>query len=309
MMLFAKQRGHLLFTALVLSFASSALVTLAVSPSASAASSVPLPSDTKIVTPAADVAPEIAAFSGKWVGIWDDTLEHMLVVEQINPPNAVVIYASGEAPSWGISKASFGRPDARIEACTLTLTLKRPATVTYRMQKDGTLDATYEWSGVPAHAVLKRVDEGTATAPKAATVDCPAMPAAFQAFLDARPRVDKLPTHLKGWYRFTSSVDFKEYSQTTEFEIASQEDDGTVTGFFSMARPRWGSSPDAMCFGADKLPMTARYDGQKITLSIKGSQNGPGCRDYTRMFERGKDHYFERKANDNSWYWYYDAAE
>ena len=75
------------------------LVALAASAEASAASSVPLPPDTQITAPAKDIALEIGGFSGKWVGIWDDTLEHVLVVEQINPPNAVVIYASGEAPS------------------------------------------------------------------------------------------------------------------------------------------------------------------------------------------------------------------
>jgi len=190
------------------------LVALAASTSASAASSIPLHPDTEIVPSAKGVATEIGAFSGKWVGIWDDTLEHVLVIAQINPSDAT-----------------------------------------------------------------------------------------------AQPAISKLPARLNGRYRFTSSVDFNQYSQTTELEIATQDDGGNITGFFTVALPRWGTSPEAMCYGANRLPMTGRYDGKRIDLSIKGSQNGPGCQDFKRMFLRGKDHYFERKANDDSWYYYYDAAE
>jgi hypothetical protein len=40
---------------------------------------------------------------------------------------------------------------------TLKLSLRRPATVLYRMQPDGTLDATYEWAGGISRATLTRV--------------------------------------------------------------------------------------------------------------------------------------------------------
>jgi hypothetical protein len=42
---------------------------------------------------------------------------------------------------------------------TLKLSLRRPATVRYRMQPDGTLDATYAWAGGISRATLTRVQE------------------------------------------------------------------------------------------------------------------------------------------------------
>src|SRR5436189_17467 len=85
---------------------SSAALTVAVAmPSlASAASSVPLPADTHVVTPSQDIPPELAVFSGKWIGVWADALEHVLVVEEIKAPDVTAIYAYGESKAWGISK-------------------------------------------------------------------------------------------------------------------------------------------------------------------------------------------------------------
>jgi len=44
---------------------------------------VPLPADVRIVPPSTEVPKEFAAFSGKWQGVWDQTLDHILVVEEI----------------------------------------------------------------------------------------------------------------------------------------------------------------------------------------------------------------------------------
>ena len=61
------------------------------------ASGVPLPERIRIVPPDRRVAPELAAFSGKWFGTWegDVKLEFILVVEAIDPPHALVIVAWG----------------------------------------------------------------------------------------------------------------------------------------------------------------------------------------------------------------------
>ena len=120
---------------------------------------IPLPQDVKIVAPEPTLSPEIKAFSGKWFGVWDGILEHILVVEQINPPNTTVIYAIGKAPSWDIANPSFSRVQAQIEPKVLKFSSRRPATVTYRLQSDGTLDATYEWSGGISRAKMKRLDQ------------------------------------------------------------------------------------------------------------------------------------------------------
>jgi hypothetical protein len=123
-----------------------------------AASTIPLPKDLEIISPKSDVPAEVKAFSGTWHGIWDGVLEHVLVVEKVEPPNVMVVYGYGVAPSWYIKEAGAYRVQGQIEPGILKLILRRPATVTYRMKSDGTLDATYEWSGGVARANMKRVE-------------------------------------------------------------------------------------------------------------------------------------------------------
>ena len=109
--------------------------------------------------PAATVAPQLAAFAGKWSGVWDGILAHVLVVEEIAPPDAVVIYGWGKAPQWHIDRSGWDRVHGEFVGGALKLSLKRPATVLYRMQPDGTLEATYEWAGGISRATLTRVQE------------------------------------------------------------------------------------------------------------------------------------------------------
>jgi hypothetical protein len=86
-------------------------------------------------------------------------LAHILVVEEITPPNAVVIYAWGKAPQWHIDQSGWDRVPGEFVEGALKLALRRPATVLYRMQPDGTLDATYVWAGGISRATLTRVLE------------------------------------------------------------------------------------------------------------------------------------------------------
>jgi hypothetical protein len=66
---------------------------------------VPLPEDIEITPPSSDLPKEIAAFSGKWDGVWDGTKgESILIVEEIDSKEAGIIYAWGEGlggpPGW-----------------------------------------------------------------------------------------------------------------------------------------------------------------------------------------------------------------
>lgn len=118
------------------------------------------PQDMEIVPPSPDLPPGMKAFSGKWFGVWDRILQHVLVVEQINPPKAIAIYAYGSAPSWNINNPSYARVQGEIEPGILKLTLRRTAaTVTYRIQPDGTLDATYETRTGISRAKMRRMPE------------------------------------------------------------------------------------------------------------------------------------------------------
>ena len=52
---------------------------------------VPLPRDIGIVPPPSDLPPAVAAFSGRWEGVWEGELESILIVEEIDSQKAKVI--------------------------------------------------------------------------------------------------------------------------------------------------------------------------------------------------------------------------
>jgi hypothetical protein len=128
--------------------------------SATPPSMAPLPVDVRIVPPEAAVRQQLAAFSGKWSGVWDEILSHILVVEEITPPHAIVIYAWGTAHQWQIAQPGWSRVQGEFVDGALKLSLRRPpATVMYPLQLDGMLDATYEWAGGLSRANLTRAKE------------------------------------------------------------------------------------------------------------------------------------------------------
>ncbi|HKA54711.1 MAG TPA: ABC transporter substrate-binding protein [Candidatus Binatia bacterium] len=130
-------------------------------------SGVPLPDRLRIVPPDRRVAPELAAFSGKWFGAWEGDVqgEHILVVETIDPPHALVIYA------WGNSTGGAGTVHPqRLESDwlrlrghfvegTLQMSLPGGATLICRLQPDGTLAATQTWRGAVSRATMTRAPE------------------------------------------------------------------------------------------------------------------------------------------------------
>ena len=120
-------------------------------------SRVPLPSEVRIIRPAA-APPQLTEFLGRWHGVWDDTLNHILVVEEISEREGSVIYAWGDSPLWRIVRG-FTRVMGTFEGNTLVIKLPRPATVVYQLRSDGKLDARYDWQGGYARAILTKADE------------------------------------------------------------------------------------------------------------------------------------------------------
>ena len=119
---------------------------------------VALPSTVDIIAPDASISPDIGALSGKWYGIWDDTLEHVLVVEEIKGKDDITfVYGYGAAPSWNIFKPGWGRFKGRFDAGSLHGTLRSGAEVTYALQPDGTIKAKWERKGTVARATLKKL--------------------------------------------------------------------------------------------------------------------------------------------------------
>jgi putative ABC transport system substrate-binding protein len=130
-------------------------------------SGVPLPERIRIVPPDRRVIPELAAFSGKWFGTWEGARrgELIVVVETIDPPHALVIVAWGNGtvgagtanplqipPDWQRLRGKF------VEG-TLQVSLLGGATLSYRLQPDGTLAATQTWHGEVSHATMTHMLE------------------------------------------------------------------------------------------------------------------------------------------------------
>jgi cytosine/adenosine deaminase-related metal-dependent hydrolase len=97
----------------------------------------PIPQDVVVVAPAADVPQGVAAFSGRWAGTWENTLDHMLVVERIAGRNVTFIYSWGVAPARNITRPGFERVTGAVdEAGVLRATLHNGAEVSYRLSPD-----------------------------------------------------------------------------------------------------------------------------------------------------------------------------
>ena len=81
--------------------------------SSAIAAEVPLPTEINIVLPSANLPKEIGAFSGRWEGTWEGTLQAILIVEEIGPEKAKVIYAWADAPAWNV-KQGYKRYTAEV---------------------------------------------------------------------------------------------------------------------------------------------------------------------------------------------------
>ena len=97
----------------------------------------PIPQDVNVVAPEADVPRGVAAFSGKWAGLWANTLDHVLVVEKIDGRNVTFIYSWGVAPAWNITTPGFERVTGTVDdGGVLRGTLRNGAEVAYTLSQD-----------------------------------------------------------------------------------------------------------------------------------------------------------------------------
>lgn len=126
---------------------------------AAAMSGVPLPPDVRIVPPSATVPSALAAFSGRWVGVWDRSLDHVFIVEEVTPPGVAFIYAWGTNPGWNILRPGWVRARGQFVGEELQARLANMAFITYRRAPNDTIGATYELQGITARATLVRVPE------------------------------------------------------------------------------------------------------------------------------------------------------
>jgi dienelactone hydrolase len=95
---------------------------------------IPLPSDLRIDTPAADVPANVSRFAGAWAhGAWDGVLPHVLVVETVDGTGrAQVVYALGDFDEAGVTRG-YRRVTGRIVGDLLTFDLGERTSVIYHI--------------------------------------------------------------------------------------------------------------------------------------------------------------------------------
>jgi len=120
-----------------------------------------IPKDVEIIPPGSKVPNSHWAFSGKWSGVWDGILENMLVVEKIDDNLKVeAIYSWGVAYQWNLNEPGWHRYTGKIDKHTLVLSDETSkTTITYRLNQDGILTATFQRPGIFSRAILKKVQE------------------------------------------------------------------------------------------------------------------------------------------------------
>ena len=109
-------------------------------------SDVVLPDSIRIAPPDEGLAPDKAAFSGTWAGSWSGVpMNHVLVVEEIGPEGAQVIYAFGSNPFTADGKGLYRRLPALFVEGALQVTEPKDIggyTTTYRLNPDNSLAVT-----------------------------------------------------------------------------------------------------------------------------------------------------------------------
>lgn len=115
----------------------------------------PLPVNTKIIPPTQNIPKDIAAFSGTWQGVWDNGRSTTLVVEKINPPEAITIYSWGP---WKDQTGGWKRYIGEIKQGRLKLyDPERETTIIYLLSKDGlTLEGTWKRGWTKLKATMRK---------------------------------------------------------------------------------------------------------------------------------------------------------
>jgi hypothetical protein len=120
-----------------------------------------LPPDMHIAPPSSKVPKTLRAFSGKWFGVSDGILDHVLVVERIHDNLDVdAVYSWGVAYQWDIDRPGWERFRGKFQNGSLILTDEnRGIRISYTLNSSGALDAIYERPGVYSRATLTRADD------------------------------------------------------------------------------------------------------------------------------------------------------
>jgi hypothetical protein len=126
---------------------------------------VPLPSDAAVAEVLSGSAVQ-QQWSGVWVGAWDGTLKHILLVESVSEDGkAKIVYANGENP-FANMQPNWRRFEAAVLGSTLTVTGVR-FSASYDMAPDGSLKALFKLGNIVSRATMTRADLASLKKPDA----------------------------------------------------------------------------------------------------------------------------------------------
>lgn len=115
----------------------------------SARAQTALPDDISIATPSSAIAPEVAAFSGAWLGAWGEELPTALIVEQVHFNGAArAIYSWGDSQLYGF-KAGWERRAGQISNGKLQWSSKNGPKIDFTLESNGTLLGRYDMKNMP----------------------------------------------------------------------------------------------------------------------------------------------------------------
>lgn len=115
----------------------------------------PLPVNVKIIDPNPELPEGISVFSGAWHGTWDNGRATTLIVERIEPPEAIAVYSWGP---WKKQEGGWKRYIGEIKQGKLKLhDPEREITIIYLLSKEGlTLEGTWERGWTKLKATMRR---------------------------------------------------------------------------------------------------------------------------------------------------------
>jgi hypothetical protein len=122
---------------------------------------LPLPNDVKIIPPATDLSPEIAAFSGTWKGYWSGELAAELIVERISSAEAQIIYSWGNSYKYGVTRG-FDRETVKVVVSGSKVIIQSgdgivyPKTI-FTLKNGKAVYGIYEFHGIQNGMKMKKV--------------------------------------------------------------------------------------------------------------------------------------------------------
>lgn len=245
------------------------------------AAAVPLPLDTKIVPPDAQLESAVAALSGRWDGNWGGSLESILVVEEIDAQRATIVYAWADVPVRGWV-GGFRRRQA-IVAAGETVEIRfgaEPVTFTARLSTDV---STMQMKRSTPNGVDVATFRKIPAAQSNPTTVPPAEPAKA---ID----VNSFPKSLKGrWAVHAGNLEL--YGSTLALTDIKVKDAVSLDARFTAHFGKGGqiaAAGDSCAYLID-VPVVVYFSGNSIGIHFAND----GCKRNPWHLKAGKEHFLE----------------